>query len=123
MYVFDTNILILYSKREPHLTNTLEQWTRAGSPLLISTVVEAELLSWHQLTMENIHEIKETLSIFTAIPVDSFVAHTAASLRRRYRTPLIDSIIAATALLQNAPLVTRNAKDFSKIREIEVLKI
>lgn len=123
MLVFDTNILIHYGNQDSSVVRALEAWSEDKEPMIISTIVEAELLSWPELTHDDLRRADRILSIFTIFPIDSLAARTAAFLRRQYKTPLADSIIAATAFLHNAPLVTRNAKDFSKIREIEILKI
>lgn len=123
MYVLDTNILILYFQDESVIADQLEAWERENVPLIISTAVEAEILSWPKLTGEDIKTIDRTLKTMTILPIDSGIARMAAFFRRQYNIELIDAMIAATAFLNEIPLVTRNAKDFSKIREIEILKI
>ena len=45
----------------------------------------------------------------------------AIRLRRLHKTKSPDAIIAATALLQQAEVVTRNTSDFNKIAGLSVL--
>ena len=123
MYAVDTNILIHYANRESNVVKQLERWINEGTPLVVSTIVEAELFSWPKLSSQDLKNFDDMMTVFTIAPVDSLIARTAASLRQRYRTPLHDTLIAATAFTHNAPLVTRNTKDFSKIEEIELIKI
>lgn len=120
--VLDTNILIYYSRRETIISEKLEQWLRAG-PLLISTVVEAEVLAWSALDATTLGDLQQILRLFNIIPVDSVIAQTAAAFSRTYKTKLLDAFVAATALHYQAPLVTRNVKDFAKIKEITVEKL
>lgn len=50
------------------------------------------------------------------------VATLAAMLCRTYRIKLPDAGIAATAMMRNVPLITRD-QQFRKIKEIKVLEI
>lgn len=122
MRVLDTNILIYYSEGDRFVNEKLERW-RASGPLLISTIVEAELLSGSQLTLPKIEALTQALQSFTIVPVDSIIAQTAASFRRTHRMKLFDALVAATAWQYQAPLVTRNVRDFAKIKEITVEKL
>lgn len=58
------------------------------------------------------------LSPFVEIPVDRRVAESAGRIRRDtgIRTP--DALIAATALTHGLTLVTRNARDFERVRRL-----
>lgn len=123
MYVLDTNILIHYGNQEPEAKRVIEKWITEGEALATSTIAEAELLSWPHLAPEDIYIANRVLRTVVIFPIDSSTARRAALYCRTYHTPLIDALIAATAFVHNATLITRNTKDFSKIREIEVLKI
>lgn len=65
--------------------------------------------------------IHQLLLQFLLVSVDEQIADMAARIRRLYRPHLGDSIIAATALLLNAPLVTRNVRDFKKIPDFPLI--
>jgi len=45
----------------------------------------------------------------------------AAANRKRRIVPSIDLLIAAAAVVENAPLVTKNVKDFSRVPGLRVL--
>jgi len=54
------------------------------------------------------------------VAVTSRIARTAATLRRTYHIDLLDALIAATAHVAHATLVTRNLKHFSQIKGLRV---
>jgi len=45
----------------------------------------------------------------------------AIEIRKTHKTKLPDAIIAATALVNELTIITRNTKDFDKIERLEVL--
>jgi len=87
-----------------------------------STIVEAELFSFHELTKEQRVKIRGILDLGEIIDVTSEIALKAAELRalsrknyqRKLKLP--DAIVAATAFMHSAALITRNVEDFSHLR-------
>lgn len=57
----------------------------------------------------------------TILPLDEPVIAQTIALRRHYRRKLPDAIIAATALVHDLTLVTRNVADFKAITGLRVL--
>ena len=55
------------------------------------------------------------------LPVDAAVARRAAALHVPDPAPVADALIAATALIHDMVLVTRNAQDFRRFEELQVL--
>lgn len=55
------------------------------------------------------------LDICRFVPVNVAVADAAARIRRETGLKLPDALIAATALLQDAALVSANGKDFRRV--------
>jgi len=53
--------------------------------------------------------------------LDEPIAEKAIELRRKSNIGLADSVIAATAILNNLILATRNVSDFSTVEELEVM--
>lgn len=68
------------------------------------------------LKKSKIDNILRNLSI---IPIDSQIARLSGFFKRKYNVSLPDALIAATSYLTNSILVTRNIKDFEKIKEIK----
>ena len=59
--------------------------------------------------------------ILQTFPIDNAVLSKAIELRKTYKMKLGDSIIAATALLANIEIYTRNLDDFIKIPDLVVV--
>ncbi|MBI4152123.1 type II toxin-antitoxin system VapC family toxin [Candidatus Woesearchaeota archaeon] len=91
--------------------------------IIFSAITEAELLSGQQCKDTAVREkVLHFLSQFEKITVDNPLVQIAADFRRKYGIALPDAIIAASAFVHDATLITRNIKDFEKIREIRVEK-
>lgn len=118
MFTIDSNILIYHLQGDKTVGEKLESWLLGGERLFISSITRIELLAVPALLLDEEETIKELLSFFVLMPVDLQIADAAAKFKRSYRLPLGDSIIAATAFLTDSPLVTRNLRDFRRIKEI-----
>ena len=122
MYTLDTNFVIYYLIKDrraikffyENLTNTL---------CYMSVISRVELFSYSEITTSEFSAIETFLSSTRSVIIDNEIAMIAAELRRKYKIKTPDSIVAATALYTNTSLVTRNAKDFEKIRELKVVKV
>lgn len=123
MRVLDTNALVYYLEGEAAVVQCLDGLRAAHETLAISAIVEVELLSYARLTRTDRARIESFLAILVSVPLDSSVARVAAAFRRQYGLKLADAVISATAFLRDAPLITRNARDFAKVKEITVEKI
>ena len=53
--------------------------------------------------------------------MDENVANKAIEIRRKVKIRLADAVIAATAVVYNLKLATRNVDDFKTVRDLEVV--
>jgi hypothetical protein len=58
---------------------------------------------------------------FTVVAVDERIANQAVTIKRRHGLKTPDAIIAATALVENATLVTRDQDMLDKVPEVRSL--
>ncbi len=123
MFVLDTNTIIYYLKDEQSAVKVIDKIFAQNSIVYISVITELELLSFSNLTTNELNKIEEFLQIVAIIPLDSRLARMAANLRRLYKIKTVDSIIAATSLYTGSALVTRNIKDFQKIIGLKLIQI
>ncbi|MEZ5317346.1 MAG: type II toxin-antitoxin system VapC family toxin [Vicinamibacterales bacterium] len=98
--------------------------------LAVSVHVVCELRAGAELARQPLgeHEMLDRLlsGLLVVHPGDSFAgvyARTLAATRRtNHRLSAVDLLIATAALIDDAPLVTRNVKDFSRVPGLRVLR-
>lgn len=61
------------------------------------------------------------LSLFQELPISDSTIQQAIALRSVTRIKSIDALIAATALLHDLPLISRNRKDFAAIEGLSLI--
>lgn len=117
-YLIDTNAVIDY------LDNKLPD--KAGEFMdgidsRISVITRMELLSWPGASQEQTLILNEFINASEVFALEEPVIVKAVDIRKTFKTKLPDAIIAATAIVNNLSLITRNTKDFDKIEGLEVL--
>jgi len=120
--VLDTSVAIDHLRGVDAAVDLLAATLDAGEALVASEVVRFELLAGaRDGEMEGIEDFS---SAFSWVPVSEEVARTAAALARRHRRSHsgiddADYLIAATALLLDAELLTTNVRHFPMIPELK----
>jgi len=120
-YLLDTNVVIDYSadllpdSGKQKLTRIIDD------EFNISVVVKIEVLGYNDLPAK-IMQLEAFLDLAKVFPLDDDVTAKTIYLRRKYKKlKLPDAIIAATALVHDLIVVTRNTKDFINIKGLEVI--
>jgi predicted nucleic acid-binding protein len=124
--IFDTTFLIdLQRETRRRSAGSVHRFIApVPAPLLISFVTEGEFASGHTLSQEA--DMRAFLRKFQVLHSSSDIDWTYSRLYRdlKSRGQLIgtnDLWIAATALVHDEPLVTRNAADFRRVPHLTVL--
>jgi hypothetical protein len=95
----------------------------SGEAPLISTVSVAEILAGAQRAEEEATE--RLLSVLEKMPVSESIARCAGEFLRTYQRShaleLGDALVAATALVTGATLITRNVKHYP-MPQVEILR-
>ena len=120
-YLLDTNIIIDHLHGDSSVAPLFIAFTKGQIDFLISVITKFELLSYPQLSREEEDAIILLLEKIRIVVLDDRIATMAALLARQYRGTPNDLFIAATALTNEAPLITHNVKDFKKIKELRVV--
>ncbi len=116
-YLVDTNICIYqFDGRLPAFAEDLLKKNRA----VISVITQIELLAWKKATVAELQIIKDFVSRAAIFQLTPAVVEATIDIRRNYRTKLPDAVIAATALINDFTLVSRNERDFSMIEGLNV---
>ena len=118
--LIDTDVLIDYLRDRAEAVSYLESLTES---LLISVITMAELYAGVREGAERT-KLDEFVQAFEVVPVDREVAIEGGLYRRDYmkshNVGLADALIAATAELRQAALVTLNSKHFPMLANVIV---
>lgn len=118
--LIDTDVLIDYLRGRAEAVSYLENLT---GQLLISAVTVAELYAGVREGAERV-ALEQFVSAFQMVPVDDVIAAAGGLIRRDYGKShgvgLADAIIAATAEVRKANLVTLNRKHFPMLANVIV---
>jgi predicted nucleic acid-binding protein len=129
-YLIDTDVISELTKVKPN--QALVSWLKetAQESLFISVISIGEirkgiekldsgkkknqLLTWFE---------QELLPFFAEriLPIDVEVANKWGHICASSQTPVIDALIAATALTHNLKLVSKNIKDFKQVAGLELM--
>lgn len=120
-YLLDTNSLIYYFQGAPQMDPVFRQIEQGEARPVVSIITEIELLGFPRLTRQDEARIQTLLSGFTVVAVDERIAVQAVALKRRHGIKTPDAIIAATAMIENACLVTRDQDLLEKVPEVRSL--
>ena len=111
----DTNILLYLLQGDVTLTEALD-----GKQFYISFITELELLSYSGLTSTDLKAVHELIGECVVIDVNAEIKQLAIKFRKQYKVKLPDTIIAATSLYLNIPLITADS-DFKKLKDLELV--
>jgi predicted nucleic acid-binding protein len=116
-HLIDSNIII-YATQPEHAV--LRGFIAEHAPA-VSAVSYVEVLGYHALAEAEQQQLETFFGVATVLPLDQAVLDAAVRLRQRRRMSLGDALIAATCLVHNLILVTRNVRDFAWIPELTLL--
>lgn len=91
-----------------------------GKNLFVSFITELELLSYKELDKSDIEIIRQFLDECTIIDINPQIKTIAINLRIQYRLKLPDSIILATSVWLNIPVISSDF-DFRKVTEAGII--
>lgn len=116
-YIWDTNTAIYYLQQQfpPTAEKFIDNSLKEASPC-ISAITEIELLCWKTATEKDISVLHNFINDALVIELEQPIKLKTADIRKQYKIKLPDAIIAATALVYDLTLITRNTKDFENIQ-------
>jgi predicted nucleic acid-binding protein len=118
MYLLDSNVVIDYLDNKLP-TNSNEFLDKIKDPI-ISVASRIELSIFPNYAPEKAKILEEYINYCTILNMDEDVVLKIIELRKKYKIRDFDSIIAATALVYNFPLIT-NDKGFLNIKDLKVI--
>lgn len=115
--LLDSNILIYSAKPGGE---HLRAWVEDASAM-VSIVSRIEALGFPRITAEEKSALEAALQSLPEMGLTEAVASRAITLRQERKMALADAIIAATALVHELPLVTRNVADFKHVAGLKLI--
>lgn len=122
-YLIDTNIAIYFldAQLTPAGMIYLVKALNAGD-CYISVISKMELLGWTFKSPTDEQKAKDFVDELNVISLTDTIADKTIEIRKsRPKTKLPDAIIAATALVNDMVLITRNTPDFIGVRDLETV--
>ncbi len=121
-YLWDTNIAIYYLQQQfsASAEKFIDDLLKNEQPA-ISAITEIELLCWKTTTEKDTEIMQSFIKDAFIIELEQSIKLKTAEIRKVYRIKLPDAIIAATALIYNFTLLSRNFNDFIKIPGIKII--
>jgi predicted nucleic acid-binding protein len=117
-FLIDTNIAIASLGKDLPPKGTL--FVNALSPA-ISVITQIELLGWYGASAGNLVPIINFVDISLVYQLIPDIIQRAIILRQNHKIKTPDAIIAATALIHDLTLLTRNSTDFTSITGLKLI--
>jgi predicted nucleic acid-binding protein len=119
--ILDSNIII-YSVQPAYIP--LARYLQANQAIIkVSLISTLEVLGYNRLITRDKLAFESFFDSVDILPVDKGIITEAIRLRQQRKRSLGDSIIAATGLLYNLPILTNNLPDFMDIPGLEVISL
>jgi len=115
--LLDSNIIIYAAQPE---NEPLRQFIKTHS-CCTSTISYIEVLGYHRLTDSEKEGLEAFFAVTPILPLTDEITQLAIHLRQQRKLSLGDSIVAATALHQQMPVITHNTTDFEWIADLDVI--
>jgi hypothetical protein len=121
-YLWDTNTAIYYLQQLFPMSaeKFIDDLLNDEQPV-ISAITEIELLCWKAATDKDLEVLHNFIYDALVIELEQLIKLKTAEIRKAHRIKLPDAIIAATALVYDLTLLSRNLSDFSTISGLKII--
>ena len=121
-YLWDTNTAIYYLQQQfpSGAEKYMDDLLKDTKPV-ISAITEIELLCWKTATDKDLEVLHNFINDTFVIELEQPIKLKTADIRKAHRTKLPDAIIAATALVYDLTLLSRNLSDFTNISGLKII--
>jgi predicted nucleic acid-binding protein len=119
--LLDTTVAVDHLRGVESAVDLLRRLVDAEETLLASELVRFELLAG--VRDDELEALEQFFSVLSWVPVDEGVSRAAGLLARKHRTAYsgiddVDYVIAATALVLDAELLTTNVRHFPMLSHL-----
>ncbi len=126
--IFDTSFLIDLMEREEKAVDKLKELEKQGEPLFTTAPTIFELHSGIARSKRTDEEKQKIMKVLLDKVILHFNTESAEKagfidgslIKEGKRIGTVDSMICGIALVKNEKILTRNVKDFSKVKGIKI---
>jgi hypothetical protein len=121
-YLWDTNTAIYYLQQQfpTNAEKFIDDLLKKEQPVF-SAITEIELLCWKTATEKDTEVLDDFINDALVLELERPIKLKTADIRKAHRIKLPDAIIAATALVYDLTLLSRNLSDFSGINGLKLI--
>lgn len=124
--LIDTSILIDFLRQKQKQETIFEALVMSGrNQPMIAMITVAELYGGQSVWKKGRarQELEAMLAGLPVLSLTSGIAKRAGKIRATHNVPLLDALIAATAIEHDMPIVTLNTSDFKKIKGLKLFSL
>ena len=114
-YLIDTNIAIYFLNGQLSANALAFVLPIIQQECNLSVISKIELLGWQPANVADEILIQNFVNASNIMPLSEEVIEKTIELRKLYKIKLPDALIAATAIIYDLTLLSRNDKDFERI--------
>ena len=119
-FLIDSNVAIDYLSKSLHAKGAEFVGKVLDDESVISFVTRIEILGYNTSKTEE-KFLQEFVKLSTVIGINEDVILETIELRKSTRLKTPDAIIAATAIVNNLTLLSRNERDFKNISKLKIV--
>lgn len=121
-HLWDTNAAIYYLQQQfpPGGEKFMDDLLKVEQPV-ISAITEIELLCWKTATEKDLEILHSFINDALVIELEQPIKLKTADIRKAHHIKLPDAIIAATSLVYDLTLLSRNLADFKNIAGLKII--
>jgi predicted nucleic acid-binding protein len=119
-YLIDTNVVIDYLGQKIPLSGMKFMNDIIDNIPNVSVITKIEVLGFNA-SAEHYQLLSDFMNDATIIELTNNVVDTTIEIRKNYKTKLPDAVIAATALVYDLTIISRNVSDFKNIQGLKVV--
>jgi predicted nucleic acid-binding protein len=120
-YLLDTNAVINYLDASFPLSGMQLLNTIVDDEPMISIVTKMETLGYNFTSVEEQTTMETFINGSTVLDLNNDIVNKTIAIRKSKKMKLPDAIVAATALVYDLTLITRNTADFKNITELKTI--
>jgi len=121
-YIWDTNTVIYYLQQQfpPLAEELMDKLINEARPV-ISAITEIELICWKSASEGDLEVLNNFIRDAMVVELEQPIKYKTAEIRKKHKIKLPDAIIAASALVYEITLISRNISDFKNIEGLNVI--